>query len=91
MYLVCFGHYGSDFKSLTLMLLFHLSDADLAYQLTDAVRATIMDCNDGHCKLVDAWKDPLTGWHFEDRPDAFRNQAMGSSSRVLMMEFDETE
>jgi hypothetical protein len=42
--------------------------------------------------VVDACRDP-DGWHFYDRMggQAYKSEAIGSSSRILMMEFDEAE
>jgi hypothetical protein len=65
----------------------------IAYQLADAVRATILNCNDGDCQMVDAWRDHQGSWHFEDHQPAqsFHSDQYGSSSKILMKVCEESE
>jgi hypothetical protein len=61
--------------------------------LSDAVRATILDCNAGYCKMIDAWRDQQGSWHFEDHmpAQAFKSDHHGSSSKILMKVYEESE
>jgi len=63
----------------------------LAQHGVDAARVLFLECDNNECSIVEGFKTS-DGWHFENKlGGVYENHSPTHTSRILMMEMEDTE